>query len=207
MFTGLVEELGKITNIKTNSTGKEFTIIANKIFSDLKLGDSIAINGVCQTVTNINKNSFSFIAVNETLKKTTLNYFINGQIVNLERALTLNSRLGGHIVQGHIDAYGRIIQINKRVNNIEIYISFDSKYKKFLVNTGSICIDGISLTTAEIFDYSFKVSIIPTTLNNTIVKNYKVNDIVNLEFDIIGKYICNMLNNREDNNINNFSKL
>ncbi|MBQ6268874.1 MAG: riboflavin synthase [Bacteroidetes bacterium] len=124
MFTGLVEEIGKIINVKSCVTGKIFTIAADKIFEDLKIGDSVSVNGVCQTVTNINNKQFICENVHETLKKTTMKYFTKGQNVNLERAVTVNTRLGGHIVQGHIDTNGNIIQINNSNGKAEFYISF-----------------------------------------------------------------------------------
>lgn len=196
MFTGLVEEIGKIINVKSCVTGKIFTIAADKIFEDLKIGDSVSVNGVCQTVTNINNKQFICETVHETLKKTTMKYFTKGQNVNLERAVTVNTRLGGHIVQGHIDTNGNIIQINNSNGKAEFYISFPCEFKNFLAHTGSICIDGVSLTVAEIFDYSLKVALIPLTLGNTIAKDYRVGDCVNIEFDIIGKYVSSILSNR-----------
>lgn len=204
MFTGLIEEIGQIKNIITTSNIKKITVKCSKVLDELKLGDSVAINGVCQTVTKINDDSFSFDTITETLSKTTFNSLRYGDNVNLERALTLTSRLDGHIVQGHIDTRGKIIQINKLEKKVEFYVAFPQEFKHFLAHTGSICIDGISLTVADIFDYSFKVAIIPTTLENTIAKNYKIGSEVNLEFDIIGKYIYSILSKNTSSNLSNF---
>jgi riboflavin synthase len=129
----------------------------------------------------------------ESLKKTTLNNLSVKQNINLELAITLNTRLGGHIVQGHIDTTGQIIQIINTHSLKEFYISYPLEYRKYLAPTGSVAIDGVSLTTAEIFDKNFKVALIPHTLNNTIFSDYKVGDRVNIEFDIIGKYVEQML--------------
>lgn len=203
MFTGLVEEIGKIVSIERTNFGKRLIVQAEKIIEDLKIGDSVAINGVCQTAVAINSNRIVFDTVYETLKKTTLGFFIAGSKVNLERSLTLQSRFGGHFVQGHVDTRGRITQINKNQDSAEIYIYFSREFRKFLANTGSICVDGISLTTAEIFDTSFKLAIIPQTLNSTISSNYKVGDEVNLEFDIIGKYVHSAL--KHGSNISNLA--
>lgn len=193
MFTGLVEEIGEITSTVRTNFGKKIIVSANIILDGLRIGDSVSINGVCQTVIAINTNKITFEAVDETLKKTTVGFFSAKQKVNLERSLTLQTRLGGHFVQGHVDTKGQIIQINKRQNSAEIYISFPNEYRYFLAHTGSICVDGVSLTTAEVHDNFFKVAVIPETLSSTIAKNYKVGNEVNLEFDIIGKYIYNIL--------------
>ena len=193
MFTGLVEEKGNIVSIKTIQTGKQFIISASQQFIEkIAIGDSIAINGVCQTAIKIEGNNFYTDVMQESLKKTTFNILSAKQNVNLELAMTLNDRLGGHIVQGHIDTIGQIIQIINNQSLKEFYISYPCEYRKYIVHTGSISIDGVSLTTAEIFDRNFKVSLIPHTLSNTIFCDYKVGDRVNIEFDIIGKYIEQM---------------
>ncbi len=194
MFTGLIEETGKVVEMKSTDYGKYFTVSGDKVLKNMALGDSVAINGACQTVVDIKMNKFSFSTIYETLKKTTLNSFTIGQKVNLERAVSLQNRLGGHIVQGHVDTCGKILQITRFNQSTEILISFPSQFRKYLVNTGSICIDGVSLTTAHIFEQSFKVAIIPLTMRETIISTYKIGSNVNLEFDIIGKYVESMLN-------------
>jgi len=200
MFTGLIEEKGKIISSKITPTGKQIIIAASSQFIEkIKIGDSIAINGVCQTAIKIEGNNFYTDIMQESLKKTTLNNLLPKQNVNMELAITLNTRLGGHIVQGHIDAIGQIIQIVNAYSYKEFYISYQLEYKKYLVPTGAITVDGVSLTTAEIFDRNFKVALIPHTLNNTLFLEYKVGDKVNLEFDIIGKYIEQMLKPNKKN--------
>lgn len=195
MFTGLIEEKGKIISTRTTQTGKELIISAPMQFIEkIKIGDSIAVNGVCQTVTKIEKNNNFYVDVMmESLKKTTLGNLSIKQEVNLELAITLNGRLGGHIVQGHIDTIGQIIQIIKTNSLTEFYISYPLEYKKYIVPTGSVAIDGVSLTTAEIFDRNFKVALISHTLKNTLFSDYKVGNRVNIEFDVIGKYVAQML--------------
>ena len=194
MFTGLIEEKGKIISTKITQTGKQIAISTGKQFIEkIKIGDSVAINGVCQTAVKIEGNNFYTDLMQESLKKTTLNNLSAKQNVNLELAITLNSRLGGHIVQGHIDTVGQIIQIVNIHSLKEFYISCSLEHRKYLAPTGSVAIDGVSLTTAEIFDKSFKVALIPHTLNNTLFSEYKVGDRVNIEFDIIGKYVEQML--------------
>ena len=195
MFTGLIEEKGKIVSSKITQTGKQIIVSASPIFIEkIKIGDSISINGVCQTAIKIESNNFYVDVMQESLKKTTLNNLLPKQNVNLELAITINTRIGGHIVQGHIDTIGQIIQIINTHSLKEFYISYPLEYRKYLAPTGSVAIDGVSLTTAEIFDKSFKVALIPHTLTNTLFSEYKVGDKVNIEFDIIGKYVEQMLN-------------
>jgi riboflavin synthase len=203
MFTGIVEEIGKIAKINPFSGSKKITISAKKIFDDLKIGDSIAINGVCQTVVEIQKNHFTVDAVNETLAKTTFNELKINQNVNLERAILPTTRMGGHFVQGHIDCVGKIFKINKLGSSTEFFISFPAAFQKYLAQTGSVAIDGISLTIAEIFDSNFKIAIIPHTLETTILSNYKIGTQINIEFDIIGKYVESLLNKGFSNLYNN----
>lgn len=201
MFTGIIEEIGKIISIrKLGSGGIELEISANKIFDDLKIDDSVAINGVCQTVISIDNNNFSVQAVEETIKKTTLGLLRVGSRVNLERALTLQTRLGGHLVQGHVDCTGKIERINQLSASEQIFVSFDSSFSKYLVRTGSICLDGVSLTVASIETIGeFMLSVIPHTLQNTIIDSYSAGSIVNLEFDVIGKYLENLISPQKEN--------
>ena len=193
MFTGIVEEKGKISKIDLLDGRKRLAVFAPEICKTLKIGDSISINGACQTAIEINQNIFAVDTVNETLKKTTLNFLKIGDFVNLEPAILPTSRMGGHFVQGHIDAIGQILQINQLNNSAEIYCSFPQNFRKYLAKTGSIAIDGVALTTAEIFDANFKVAVIPHTFNSSIISHYKVGQQVNLEFDIIGKYVESIL--------------
>ena len=159
------------------------------IFEDLKLGDSVAVNGVCLTVTTINKNTFTADVMFETLNRSSLGSLNIGSNVNLERAMSANGRFGGHIVSGHIDGTGKII--NKKVvdNAVLYYVSADKKILNYIIEKGSIAIDGISVTIVDITNSYFSVSIIPHTLSNTILIQKNIGDIVNLENDCIGKYV------------------
>lgn len=189
MFTGIVEEIGIIKNIKRGTKSSILTIEGHVIFEDLKLGDSIAVNGVCLTVTTINKNTFTADVMFETLNRSSLGSLNIGSNVNLERAMSANGRFGGHIVSGHIDGTGKII--NKKVvdNAVLYYVSADKKILNYIIEKGSIAIDGISLTIVDITNSYFSVSIIPHTLSNTILTQKNIGDIVNLENDCIGKYV------------------
>lgn len=196
MFTGLIEEVGEINNITSIGGGYKISIKANQIIDDLAVDDSVSINGACQTVVQVKGNIFEVEAVEETLRKTTLGGFRNGKKVNLERALTLNKRLGGHIVLGHIDSVGIVQSIQPERTGILIKINFPIEFSKYVINTGSICMDGVSLTTAKAANDWFLVSIIPHTWNNTTLNLLKIGDKVNLEFDIIGKYLERLINNK-----------
>jgi riboflavin synthase len=199
MFTGLIEETGTIKSIKPIGAGLRITVTANKVFDDLKIDDSIALNGVCQTVVSLTSNTFDVEAVEETLKKSTLSKIVSGKQINLERAMRLGDRFGGHIVQGHVDCRGTIINIQKQSAGILVRVSFPKTFRKYIVPVGSICIDGVSLTVASVESDNFMVSIIPHTWNVTTLSLLKSGSEVNLEFDIIGKYIENLVNNNEAN--------
>lgn len=193
MFTGLIEEIGLVENIKKIGNGAELTIRCQKILPKINIDDSIAINGVCLTATKILSNGFIAQAVEETIRKTTLgNLKVNSE-VNLETALTLQKMLGGHLVLGHIDSTGNLIEIRKEKLGTIYTFSYDQQFSKYLVNVGSIAIDGVSLTVANFDNQKFSVSIIPHTQQNTIIRNYKIGIEVNLEFDILGKYVERML--------------
>lgn len=189
MFTGIVEEVGTIKAIKDGANSAVLTISGDVIFSDLHLGDSVAVNGICLTVTVIEKNTFNADVMHETLNRTSLSKIKSGSIVNLERAMAANGRFGGHIVSGHIDGTGIISNIQKDDNAIWYTITADENILKYIVKKGSIAIDGISLTIAKVSKASFSVSVIPHTTKSTILSQNKIGDIVNLENDIVGKYI------------------
>jgi riboflavin synthase len=189
MFTGLVEEIGKVFKLKRLGSGIEYSIKCEKVLKNLEVGDSISVNGVCQTVTKFDENSFTVFAVEETLNKTTLKKLKINDIVNLETSLTLNKKIGGHLVYGHVDTVGKIISINKSPNEILLTVEFDREFNKYVIHVGSIAIDGVSLTIAKLSDNSITVAIIPHTWTNTIFKTKIVGDLVNLEFDFIGKYV------------------
>ena len=188
MFTGIIEEVGKIKNIQ-GGTNYKLTITASKILEDIHLGDSIAVNGICLTAISWDNGSFTVDVVRETLERTSLHRLRAGSFVNLERALAANGRFGGHIVSGHIDGTGEIINIRRDANAVWYKIKTSEKIMEFIIEKGSIAIDGISLTVAKVDRSAFYVSVIPHTLENTILLRKKTGDIVNLENDIVGKYI------------------
>lgn len=188
MFTGIIEEVGKIKNIQ-GGTNYKLTIAASKILEDIHLGDSIAVNGICLTAISWDNGSFTVDVMRETLERTSLHKLRAGSFVNLERALAANGRFGGHIVSGHIDGTGEIINIRRDANAVWYKIKTSEKIMEFIIEKGSIAIDGISLTVAKVDRSAFYVSVIPHTLENTILLRKKTGDIVNLENDIVGKYI------------------
>ena len=188
MFTGIIEEVGKIKNIQ-GGTNYKLTIGASKILEDIHLGDSIAVNGICLTAISWDNGSSTVDVMRETLERTSLHKLRAGSFVNLERALAANGRFGGHIVSGHIDGTGEIINIRRDANAVWYKIKTSEKIMEFIIEKGSIAIDGISLTVAKVDRSAFYVSVIPHTLENTILLRKKTGDIVNLENDIVGKYI------------------
>ena len=193
MFTGIIEETGILKSISTIPGGKKISIKAVRVLEDLQIEHSVAVSGVCLTVVDLDKYSFSMEAVGETLQKTTLQNIKPGTPVNLERALRLNDRMGGHLLQGHVNGLGRIHQILQRGNNWYIEIDLPENLQKFTLLEGSIAIDGISLTIAGIVENRIGLSIIPYTYNNTTLNNLKPGDYCNIETDIIGRYVENLL--------------
>jgi riboflavin synthase len=186
MFGGIVETMGKITLLQRVNGYLELAILPEMNFSDLKIGDSVAVNGVCLTVTKIMGNQFYFIAVQETLRLTNLDILNVGSKVNLERALALNSRIGGHYVQGHIDFCGEIIDLNSDGKTL---IRCPEAFGKYIINKGFITLDGMSITVIEAAEKYFSVTFIPHTQQHTIVSNYRVGQRINVEVDMIAKYI------------------
>jgi riboflavin synthase len=193
MFTGLVEEVGTISEVHPRGNEISIVVSCHLINEGVNQGDSINIDGVCQTVVAISKEGLRFDTVAETLKKTTFSGFKRGTRVNLERALRADSRLGGHFVLGHVDTTGKVGSVVKLTGSHELIINFDSKYDKYVIPVGSICINGVSLTVAEKGKGWLKVAIIPHTWVNTSLAELKVNSEVNLEYDILGKYILNYI--------------
>jgi len=189
MFTGLIEEIGEIVNIKHSSDVYKLSISANKIFDDLKLGDSVAVNGVCLTACEISSKTFTADVMPETINRTALGSLKRGSRVNLERAMLANGRFGGHIVSGHIDGVGTFSDIKKDANAVRISISAEPEILKFIVEKGSIAINGVSLTVTHVSESEFGVSIIPHTGNETTLLSYALGTTVNLECDVIGKYV------------------
>ena len=200
MFTGLIEEVGVVKSVKKGADSAQITISAEKVISDVNLGDSVCTNGICLTVTSFSSNYFTVDVMAETMRKTNLNYLSPGDKVNLERALRLGDRLGGHIVSGHIDGIGTISNLEKEDNATWITVSSSYDILKYVIYKGSIAIDGVSLTVAYVDDSVFKVSIIPHTKDVTILLDKKIGDTVNLECDMIGKYVEKMLSPKPVNN-------
>jgi riboflavin synthase len=200
MFTGIIEEVGKINVIRHSAGGLLISILSRKILNDIKIDDSIAIDGVCQTVVAFDNTSFTVQTIEETLRKTTFSKLKSGNEVNLERAMRPNDRLGGHIVQGHVDCVGRVSSISAESTGINLWVEFDRKFETYLVNTGSVCLNGISLTTAKVEQSRFMVSLIPHTREKTTMKHIRVGSELNLEFDIIGKYMNRILGRNEGRN-------
>ena len=198
MFTGIIEEVGKIKNISKKSSGILLTISADKVLRDCNIGDSIAVNGICLTVTKFDNESFTVDVMNETVRKTTLYKLTQNSYVNLERAMLVNSRFGGHIVSGHIDGTGTISDIKKDGIAFIYKINTTKEITKYIINKGSITIDGISLTVVSVSDTSFTVSIIPHTMTVTNLGKKKIGDMVNLENDCIAKYVEKMLDNKQE---------
>jgi riboflavin synthase len=189
MFTGIIEEVGILEGLNIGNGFGVMEIKCNVVLQDTKIGDSIATNGVCLTVKEKSSNSFKAEVMGETLAKSNLGSLKSGDKLNLERALRLSDRLGGHIVSGHIDGVGKIVSIKEEKDGTWFTISAPKEVLKYVIYKGSIGIDGISLTVAEVNDEMFKVSVIPHTLENTILLNKKINSKVNLECDLVGKYI------------------
>jgi riboflavin synthase len=189
VFTGIVEEVGAIKNIKRGQHSAVLTIQAKTVLEGTRIGDSIAVNGICLTVTRLFPDGFSADVMHETLNRSSLGKLVSGSAVNLERAMAADGRFGGHIVSGHIDGTGKVAAITKDDNAIWYQIKTDSGILKYIVEKGSVAIDGISLTVAKTDSQSFSVSIIPHTAGATTLSLRKAGDVVNLENDIVGKYI------------------
>lgn len=193
MFTGISEEIGKIKNFDLVNGKALIEISCIKVLEDLSLGDSIMTDGVCLTVSDFSQSSFKACLMEESLKITKFGRSMLNQKVNLERALRLGGRLDGHLVQGHVDGVGRIISIRENVLRIKTY----PQLSKYIVRKGSICIDGISLTVSKDDGDIFEVSLIPETLERTNLKYRKVNDLVNLETDILGRFVEKLIKSQE----------
>ncbi len=189
MFTGIVEEVGQVKAIGNGT----LQIQATKVLEDVKLGDSIAINGICLTVTGFNSHSFQADVMPETIKRTSLGELKLGSPVNLERALTLSSRLGGHIVSGHIDGTGRIVSLKEDKNAILMKIQADGAILRYIVEKGSVALDGISLTVVQVGSRDFTVSLIPHTRQVTNLSVKGEGSLINIENDVVGKYVAKLL--------------
>lgn len=198
MFTGIIEEKGSVKRIEAGGDFCRIHIQAERVLEGTKVGDSIAVNGVCLTVTDIN-GGFVADVMPETLERSSLGRLAPGSRVNLERAMAADGRFGGHIVSGHIDGTGRIAEVKRQANAVWYRIAASEKLLRYIVEKGSVAIDGISLTVARVTGSDFSVSIIPHTLGETILSEKKPGDIVNLETDVIGKYVERLLQLPEQN--------
>ena len=196
MFTGLVEEVGTIEQITSNLDGLRISVNAEKVMEGLKVDDSVSCSGICLTVIDMNISSFTVQLVEETLNRTTAKNWKNDSAINLERALLPSSRMGGHFVQGHIDCTSKITDIKMTDESAIFSFTLPGTYQKYIVEKGSICLDGISLTVASINNNEFSIAVIPHTIEVTNWKKSKVGDLVNLEVDIISKYVENLMDKK-----------
>lgn len=193
MFTGIIEDIGIVRNIKKGSESVVLSIGSDRIMDDVRIGDSIAVNGVCLTATTVSKDGFTADVMPETLRRSSLGELKRGSRVNLERAMSAGGRFGGHIVSGHIDGTGVVKSLKAEDNATWVTIEAERGILKYIVEKGSIAIDGISLTVAYVDDSCFKVSVIPHTASETTLLAKEPGDIVNLENDIVGKYIDKLI--------------
>ena len=189
MFTGIIESLGEVKQIRQEGSNVHFSI-ASGISSELKIDQSVSHNGVCLTVVNVQDNIHTVTAIEETLKRSNLGQWQMGSLVNLERAMLSNGRLDGHIVQGHVDGTGMCTQVDDRDGSWNFHFRYTPTEEHLLVDKGSVCINGVSLTVVSPVDDLFSVSIIPYTYAHTTFQSIQEGDLVNLEFDVIGKYIA-----------------
>ena len=191
MFTGLIEDVGKVKKILRTGTNTKLSVETK--LSEIKIGDSISVNGACLTVVEVKGNTLTFDVSQETLKRTNLGFLKVGDIVNLERALKVGDRLGGHIVQGHVDFTAKIFSFKKLGEHYELVLEIPKEQEKYFVEKGSVAVDGISLTVNYVKENLIYINIIPHTYENTNLKKRKEGDYVNIETDIIGKYVINYL--------------
>ena len=191
MFGGIVEEVGTVRSIESLPNSRRMRIACDKVLEGVAIGDSISVNGVCLTVININDSQFDVDIVNETLEKSNLNSIAEESKINLERAMRYNQRVSGHLVQGHVDTQAKVLDINKTDERTEIEFEVGSDYKKYCIYKGSVAIDGVSLTIAKVTPRGIRVALIPHTLSNTILSDYRVDQHVNIETDMVGKFIEN----------------
>ena len=189
MFTGIIEEVGSVASIRKGAHSCVLTVNASRVLEDVHLGDSIATNGVCLTVTSFTSHSFSADVMHETLNRSSLGSLHIGSPVNLERAMLAGGRFGGHIVSGHIDGVGTISSIKEDDNAVWYTVEAPSSILRYFIEKGSITLDGISLTVAKVTNSNFSVSIIPHTRAQTNLASKKVGDVLNLENDLVGKYV------------------
>lgn len=202
MFTGLIETLGTVTRVEALPNGKTFTVACPALLDDLKPDDSVAVNGVCLTATTLTADGFMATAVGETLSKSTLGALTPGRMVNLERALKLGARLGGHLVQGHVDGVAQISYIANTGTGFWLDLDLPESLARYAIGKGSIAINGISLTLAEVHGHAVRVAVIPYTWTHTVLQHARVGDRVNIEMDVIGKYVEKLLGREGSQGLN-----
>ncbi|MCF8304523.1 MAG: riboflavin synthase [Bacteroidales bacterium] len=200
MFTGIIENIGKVKQIKRGANSVELTVASSVIPGDLKLGDSVAVNGVCLTVTSFDQSGFTVDAVPETMSRTNLGELQTGSPVNLERAMQAGSRLGGHMMNGHVDGIAQVDNIRQEDNAVWFTIKANKDLLKYMIPKGSIAVDGISLTIVDVGEEAFTISVIPHTLQWTTLKDKQKGDSVNIECDMIGKYVERFLGMAQEKN-------
>lgn len=200
MFTGLIEEIGTVLDVRKKADGIVFVIGASTVLEGTKIGDSIAVHGPCLTVTELGRNSFAVFASKVTCETTTLGGFSKNRQVHLERALRLDSRLGGHLVQGHVDGKATVVSLRRDSNGLEMEIGASDELRKYIVPRGSVAVDGVSLTVVSLTQKGFLLYLIPETLKNTTFASLSPGEEVNIETDILAKYIERMLSNKSQSN-------
>lgn len=196
MFTGIIEELAIVSKIESDGENLHFTI-KSTMADELKIDQSVSHNGVCLTVTSINDHNYTVTAIKETLDKTALGSLVAGDVVNIERAMIMGTRLDGHIVQGHVDQIGKCTSIADENGSWRFTFTYDPSFNNVTIEKGSITIDGTSLTVVDSKENQFSVAIIPYTYDHTRFKDYQIGTVVNLEFDVIGKYVSRLMKIKE----------
>ena len=192
MFTGIIQAIGQIKDISIKGSNRTFTINSD-LASHLKIDESVSHNGICMTVEKVHKNHYTITAIQETLEKTNAGSWKPGDKINLERAMKMNDRLDGHIVQGHVDGIATCIDIENKDGSVEFTFTFDESFAPLVIEKGSVCVNGVSLTAFNVGKNNFTVAIIPYTLSHTNLEYLMVGSIVNIEYDILGKYVHRMM--------------
>ncbi len=198
MFTGIIEETGTVSAVRKGNVSSRITFSASVVLEDIHEGDSIAVNGVCLTATDITDKTFTADVMAETMRRSSLGSLKSGDRVNMERAMLCGGRFGGHIVSGHIDGTGTVVSMKREENAVWVTVGADSSLLRYIIEKGSVALDGISLTVAAVSDRDFKVSIIPHTASETTLLSKKPGDRINIECDMIGKYVEKLMGLNRD---------
>ncbi|MGP4108151.1 riboflavin synthase [Virgibacillus sp. L01] len=207
MFTGIIEEMGTVEKMKrVSEQSVEMTLSSAKIMEDVHVGDSISVNGICLTVTNYSSTNFQVDVMPETIKSTSLNALTEGSKVNLERSMAANGRFGGHFVSGHVDGTGKITRKQKQENAIYYDIEIPEELVKYFMMKGSVAVDGISLTVFDVGQSAFTISLIPHTVEETVLGEKDEGDVVNIECDMLAKHVQNLLNHQLDDHKDGFNQ-